>query len=160
MWKWAEWLSRSPHIWELLFCYIKLKPPSRLSCSTSIFCIFPLFREPSSLVTLDHGQLTSLILQAQWKKRFGPRLPRYHWNARNGWRAHCLLCCLLQVEISAHHGWSQLLVEAQARIQIFQLLKATCYLLVQAFHSVQLPKTWVFFLFNSLKKENTLIRIN
>lgn len=42
-------------------------------------------------------------------------------------------------------GWNQLLVEAQARSQIFQLLKATFYLQVQAFHGVQLPSTWWFF---------------
>lgn len=159
LWKWAEWLSRSPHIWELLLCYIKLKPPSRFSRSTPIFCIFSLFGEPNSLVTLDHGQLTSLILQAQWNKRFGPGVLRYHWNAHSGGDEHiaCFaVCCRLK--ISAHCGWNQLLVEAQARIHIFQLLKSTCYL--QAFHGLQLPKTWFFFLFNSLKKGNILIRIN
>lgn len=125
MWKWAEWLSRSLRIWELLLCYIKLEPPSRLCRSTPVFCVFPLFGKPSSLVTLDHGQLTSLILQAQWNERFGPRVPRYHRNARNGGDEHvaCFAgCCRLK--ISARRGRNQLLVEAQARIQIFPAFKS------------------------------------
>lgn len=35
------------------------------------FLQFVLFGEPNSLVTLYHGQLNSLILQAQWNERFG-----------------------------------------------------------------------------------------
>lgn len=144
MWKWAEWLSRSPHIWELLLCYIKLKPPSRLLLYP-YFLQFLLFGKPNSLVTLDHGQLNSLILQAQWNERFGPGVPRYHQNARNRGDEHIAcsaVCCRLK--INAPCGCDQLLLEAQTRFQVFQLLKATCYLPVQTFNSMQLPITWFF----------------
>lgn len=105
------------------------------------FLQFVLFGEPTSLVTLDHGQLNSLILQAQWNERFGPRVPRYHQNTCNRAEhtACSAVCCRLK--ISAPCGCDQLLLEAQTRFQVYQLLKATWYLPVEAFNSMQLPTT-------------------
>lgn len=39
----------------------------------------------------------------------------------------------------------QLLLEVQTKLQVYQLLKAICYLPVQTFNSMQLPKTRIFF---------------
>lgn len=86
------------------------------------FLQFVLFGEPSSLVTLDHGQLNSLILQAQWNERFGPRVLRYHQNTYDRGDEHTAcsaVCCRLK--ISAPCGRDQLLLEAQTRFQVYQL---------------------------------------
>lgn len=154
-----SWMAfKVTSVWELLLCYTELKPPSRLLL---LFLHFPLFGEPNTLVILDHRQLTSLVLQAQWNERFGPGVPRHHLNAGNRGDEHtaCFAVCF-RLMISAHCVWNQFLVEVQVRIHIIHFLKATCYLPVQTFHSIS-PKTWCFFfLFNNLRRGNMLIRIN
>lgn len=76
------------------------------------FLQFFLFGKPSSLVTLDHGQLNSLILQAQWNERFGPRVPRYHRNARNRGDEHIAcsaVCCRLKINAPCALMWSHMI---------------------------------------------------
>lgn len=71
MWTWAEWLSRSPHIWELLLCHIKLKSPSRVSRSTPIFCNFFHLANPAPLLPWITDSWTHLLCKLSGMKDLG-----------------------------------------------------------------------------------------
>lgn len=138
MWTWAEWLSRSPYIWELLLCYIKLKPPSRLSRCTPIFCNLFYLVNPTPLLPCIMDSWIHSFFKLNGTKDLG-RVLRYHQNT-------CNMSILPALLFAA--GWRSVLPVGVTssfwklrRFQVYQLLKATCYLPLQAFNSMQLPKT-------------------
>lgn len=143
MWAWAEWLSRSPHIWELLLCCIKCKHPSRLSRSTPIFCFFFFFNlaSPALLLPWIMDSWIHSFFKLNGMKDLG-------LDSRGITKMHVTGVTSTLPALLCAAGWSvfpvceQLLLEAQTRFQVYQLLKATCYLPVQAFNSMQIPKIW------------------